>query len=83
MSIDVIVLQHENTVTVLDVTNEEPGAIANFVERVADSANEPIRFAGLEATTLDEWGPGDIGDALTVGAEEVPVATLTIQQPDA
>lgn len=80
----ILILQIGNNVTALDISEEKSGEVALFIERVADTAHEPVKFASVvEATPLSDWGPGDIADALEHGAEEVPVSELAIQQPDA
>lgn len=84
---NVLILQIGDNVTALDVSEEKSGEVALFIERVADTAHEPVKFASVEATPLSDWGPGDVADGLdlpTAGsAEEVPVSELAIQQPDA
>lgn len=77
----VLIIQIDGQMTALETGTHAGQVIANFVERVADHAHEDVEWALVEATPLDDWGPGDIAE-IQHGAEEVPSASFQTQHPD-
>ena len=72
---DALIVHIEDDVTVLDATGKSGEEVVKYIEGVVQHSGMPVKYALVEVTKIDDWGPGDVADNLSE-PDEMPTATL-------
>lgn len=80
---DVVVISYGNAVVAIDAGGSTPATVEHLVEQIAELAHAEVHFATIEVVAVDDFGPGDLADALTrEDSDEVPVSSWFKKQAE-